>query len=434
MDKNAPGRVLKNFGVVLRGQGIAAIFTTIATVLMANALPATEFGLVILLHTYVLAVRGFLNFRTYEAIVRFGVPLHENGEDEGLKRLFRTTTLIDLLSGLLATIVGVSAASAAGSLLHWDAQIISLASLYSLVMLTTVSNTPNGVLRLYDRFDALSIFYMVGPGIRVAGVLIAWMMDAGMYVFIAIWAAAFVLENSWLFIRGHLELKKHLNGSIWKGMGWHDGKWKEIYQTSREFRHFMAVLYWQTNIDLMPKHLSVLLAGSLLGPAAAGMFRLARDFSSILTKPAMMLREVLFPDLTRILHTRADGFHELGFRAVKLAGAGGLLLVMLIMVIGEPLLGLVGPEYTEASTLLTLLLLAATFELASSPLRAAAYAMGKVAPVLRIHLLSVLIYLGLFIVLAPVWGLSGPGVAACIGTMLTLLLMLRLVRAAGSGP
>jgi O-antigen/teichoic acid export membrane protein len=77
---------------------------------------------------------------------------------------------------------------------------------------------------------------------------------------------------------------------------------------------------------------------------------------------------------------------------------------------------------------MTLLLLAATFELASSPLRAAAYAMGRVAPVLRIHILSILIYFGGFYLLVPVFGLSGPGVAACVGTLLTLLLMLRLVR------
>ncbi len=163
MEKSASGRVLKNFGVVLRGRGIAAVFTLAATALMANALSATEFGLVILLHTYVLAVRGFLNFRTYEAIVRFGVPLHENGEDDSLKRLFRTTTLIDLTSAIAATLVGISAASLAGGFLHWDAQMISLAGLYSLVMLTTVSNTPNGILRLYDRFDALSGFLHRGP-------------------------------------------------------------------------------------------------------------------------------------------------------------------------------------------------------------------------------------------------------------------------------
>lgn len=427
MSADVSGRVLKNFGVVLRGRGIAAVFTLAATALMANALSATEFGLVILLHTYVLAVRGILNFRTYEALVRFGVPLHENDEQAGLKLLFRTTTLIDMASAIAATLVGISAASIAGSYLHWNAEMITLAGLYSLVMLTTVSNTPNGILRLYDRFDALSVFYTVGPAIRITGVAVAWTMDAGMHVFIAIWATAFVVENSWLFIRGHLELKKHFRQSMWKG-GSQGGNWRAACNTSKEFRHFISVLYWQTNIDLLPKHLSVLLAGSLLGPAAAGMFRLARDFSSILSKPAMMLREVLFPDLTRILHTKAEGFHELGFRAVKVAGAAGLLLVLISIPAAAPMLGIIGPEYTGAATLLTLMLLAATFELAGSPMRAAAYAMGKVSQVLRIHLLGVLIYLGLFYVLTPVMGLSGPGVAAGAGSLLTLLLMLRLVR------
>jgi O-antigen/teichoic acid export membrane protein len=419
----SPRRGLKNFGVILRGHGIAAIFTFTSMALMANALPATEFGLVILLHTYVLAVRGILNFRTYEAIVRFGVPMHENCEHEKLKGLFRTTTLIDLTSGLGATIVAVSVASVAGGFLHWDEQIISLAGVYSLVMLTTVSNTPNGILRLYDRFDALSVFYTVGPSIRITGTVIAWVTDAGMHTYIAIWGLAFITENSWLFIRGHLELNKHLEGGIWKL-----GSWRGAHYNTREFRHFVAVVYWQTNVDFLPKHVSVLMAGSLLGPAAAGMFRLARDFSSILSKPAMMLREVLFPDLTRILHSQTEGFHELGFRAVKAAGAAGLLLVLLSIPVAAPLLGIIGSEYTEAAPLVTLMLLAATFELAASPLRAAAYAMGKVGQVLRIYLLGVLVYLGLFWILTPVMGLPGPGVSATVGTMLTLLLMLRLVR------
>jgi O-antigen/teichoic acid export membrane protein len=423
MQKSVAGRVLKNFGVVLRGRGIAGVFTLAATALMAHALPVTEFGLVVLLHTYVLAVRGILNFRTYEAIVRFGIPLHANGDTEGLKQLFRTTTLIDVTSSVAATLLGISAASIAGDFLHWDAQMVSLTALYSLVMLSTPSNTPNGILRLYDRFDALSIFYILGPAIRVTGVAIAWAMDAGMIVFVAIWAAAFVLDNVWLFIRGHLEFKAHNNGHIWQG-----GNWREIRKTSREFRHFIMVVYWQTNIDLLPKHLAVLLAGNMLGPAAAGMFRLARDFSSVLSKPAMMLNEVLFPDLARILHSEAEGFHELAFRAVKVAGVSGLLLVLLSIPAAGPVLGIIGSEYTEAAPLLTLMLLAATFELAGSPLRATAYAMGKVAGVLRIYALSVLIYLGLFYVLTPAMGLPGPGVAACTGTLSTLLLMLRLVR------
>ena len=421
--ENNPRRVLKNFGVILRGHGIAAVFTFSAMALMANALPAKEFGLVILLHTYVLAIRGILNFRTYEAIVRFGVPMHENSENENLKGLFRTTTLIDLISGIVATLAAVAVASFAGGFLHWDEQMISLAGVYSLVMLSTVSNTPNGILRLYDRFDALSIFYTVGPSIRITGTVIAWATGAGMHTYVVIWGLAFIAENCWLFVRGHLELNKHLDGGLWIG-----GSWRQAKYNSREFRHFIAVVYWQTNVDFLPKHISILMAGSLLGPAAAGMFRLARDFSSVLSKPAMMLREVLFPDLTRILHSGAEGFHQIGFKSVAAAGAAGLLLVLISIPAAAPLLGVLGSEYTAAAPLVTLMLLAATFELAASPLRAAAYAMGKVSQVLRIYLLSVLVYLGLFWVLTPIMGLPGPGVAANVGTLLTLLLMLGLVR------
>ena len=422
-DKSASQRVLSNFGVVLRGRGIAAIFTLTATALMANALSTTSFGLVILLHTYVLAVRGILNFRTFEVIVKFGVPLHASDDQAGLRRLLHTTTLIDVVASLAAALLGVSVASFAGGLLHWDTQMISLAFLYSLILLTSAIGTPNGVLRLYDRFDALSIWYTVGPSVRITGAAIAWLMNAGIQAFIAVWAIAFVLENGWLFVSGHRELKKHLGWSFWRG-----GHWQTLPATSREFRQFIALVYWQTNVDMLPKHLSVLLAGGLLGPAAAGMFRLARDFSSILSKPAMMLREVLFPDLTRILHSGEKGFHELGLKAVVAAGIAGLVLVLLSVPAAAPILGIIGQEYEPAAPLLTLMLIAATFELAGSPLRAAAYAMGRVAQVLRIHVVGVLTYFGLFYLLTPVMGLNSPGVAASIGALLTLLLMLKLVR------
>lgn len=426
-------RMAKNFGVVLRGRGIAALLTLAATALMAKALPAAEFGLVILLHTYVLAVRGALNFRTFEAIVRFGVPLNENGDRPGLVRLLSKTSMIDIAAALGATLAGVAAAGVAGKMLHWDAEMVSLAGIYSLVLLTSAINVPNGVLRLYDRFDALSVFYTVGPSVRLAGVLAAWLAGSDMKVFIAVWATAFVIENTWLFVRGHLELAKHLGSMLPVARRTHRPSGAESAAAVSEFRRFILVVYWQTNLDLFPKHLSVLLAGSLLGPAAAGMFRLARDFSSILSKPAMMLREVMFPDLARMLHSGGGGLGELGFRAVRIAAMAGLLLVLLSIPIAGPALSLIGAEYTQAATLLSLMLLAATFELAGSPLRAAAYAIGRVSPVLHIHLLGVVVFFGLFVLLAPWIGLPGPGIAAVTGALLTLLLMVALIRRVAPG-
>jgi len=423
MPKTNAQRVVKNFGVVLRGRGIAAVFNMIALGLMANALSPVQFGLVVLLHTYVLAIRGFLNFRTFEAIVKYGVPLHSGGDNDGLRKLLRVTTSVDVMSSILATLLGVGAASITGKFLHWDAQMVTTAAVYSLTLLTTATGTPNGVLRLYDRFDVLGFWYTISPAIRLCGVVVAWFLDAQMLVFVGVWAAAFVFENGWIYLRGHREVHQHMSESIWRGF-----RLRELKETTPEFRHFMGVIYWQTNVDLLPKHLAVLLAGSLLGPAGAGMFRLANDFSTILSKPGLMLREVLFPDLSRMLHNKEAGFHELGFRAVRIAGATGLLMVLLSIPLGAPILGIIGSDYTAAAPLMSLMLLAATFELAGSPLRAAAYALGGAGTVLSIYALSSVLYLGLFYVFTLPLGLIGPGVAACIAGALTLTRLLFLVR------
>ena len=423
MSKTNAQRVFKNFGVVLRGRGIAAVFNILALALMAHALSPAEFGLVVLLHTYVLAIRGFLNFRTFEAIVKYGVPLHASGDNDGLRKLLRITTSVDVSSSVVATLLGVGAASITGKFLHWDAQMVTIATVYSLTMLTTATGTPNGVLRLYDRFDVLGVWYTISPAIRLTGVFIAWLLDAKMLVFVGIWAIAFVCENSWIYLRGHREVHQHMSESIWRGF-----RFRELLETKADFRHFLGVIYWQTNVDMLPKHVAVLLAGNLLGPAGAGMFRLANDFSTVLSKPGLMLREVLFPDLSRMLHNKEAGFHELGFRAVMIAGAIGLLMVVLSIPLAAPILGIIGSDYTAAAPLLTLMLLAATFELAGSPLRATAYALGSAGSVLRIYALSSFVYLSLFYVFTPPLGLIGPGIAACIGGALTLARMLFLVR------
>jgi O-antigen/teichoic acid export membrane protein len=150
-------RVIRNFGVVIRGRGIAGVFSVLATGLMANALSATEFGLVVLLHTYIMVIRGALNFKTFEAVVRFGIPLNDSGDEAGFRALLRTTMLVDWVAAIVATLVGIMAASLAADLLDWEPVMVSWAAVYSLIILTTANGTSNGILRVYDRFDAIGV-------------------------------------------------------------------------------------------------------------------------------------------------------------------------------------------------------------------------------------------------------------------------------------
>jgi len=416
-------RVLKNFGVVIRGRGIAAAFSVMATGLMANALSATEFGQVILLHTYIMVVQGVLNFRTFETIVRFGIPLGDAGDDNGLRSLLRSTMMIDMAAALLAAILAIVAAPLAGHFLQWDSEMVAWAAMYSLIILATANGTPNGILRIYDRFDALSVQFTVAPALRFLMVSFAWALDAPMPAFIVAWGLAFSVGHIYMTVRGLKELKAHMDSSLWSGF-----RWLEIRDRQQEFWKFTGVVYWQTNIDLLPKHVSTLLAGALLGPASAGLFRLAREFSTVLTQPAVLLREVLFPDLTRSYHAQDESFHSVSWKSAIIAGSAGLVFVILSLFIGRPVLGFVGEEYAAAAPLLSLMLLAATFELAGASLRAAVYAMGRASSILQIHLIGIITYVTLFFVLTPITGLIGPGLAGIASSLLVLTLTGLLIR------
>lgn len=415
-------RVAANFGKVLRGRGIAAVLSVASIALAAHALPVEQFGLIILLHTYVKVVKGFLNFRTFEAIVRFGVPLQDSGDEVQLKSLLRSTMTIDFASSLLAAVIGVAAVPLAARFLHWDGQLTQWAWFYSLILLTTSVNTSSGILRLYDRFDALGVQYTVQPLVRLLLVSLAWMLDGSMFMFLLAWGFAYCAGNIYMFMRGLMELRIHLTTPFLQGFSW-----REALDRDGDFWRFIGVIYWQTNVELVPKQVSTLLAGNLLGAAAAGMFRLAREISTVLTRPAALLRDVLFPDLTRAWQSGQGGFKKLLVRTSLIAGSAGLLIAIFVWYTGEFLLALIGEDYVPAAPLLVLLLLAASFDLASAPLRAAAYAMGKASTLLRIHILGIGIYIVLFYLVTRQVGLIGPGLASLVTSILTFSLTARLM-------
>jgi O-antigen/teichoic acid export membrane protein len=412
----------KNFFLLLRGRGASAVLTLAATALMATALSVQDFGVVVLMHTYVVVVRGLLQFKPFEPIVRFGVPFLDAGNNRQLSSLLCLTRIVDVTSSALAAGLAILLVPVAANYLQWDSELADIAVLYSLVLLFTGTGTAKGVLRIYNRFDALSLQLIVAPVVRLSGVAIAALLEADRNAYMLAWALALVAGNSYMVLRGYGELRRHLSRSIWHGQ-----RWKTVFEVPGDFWHFSAIVYAQTQVDLVTKHINTLLVGVLLGPGAAGLFRVAKDFANILATPAVLLRQVLFPDLTRAWHKGEANLKRNAYRIAVTAGLGGALLVALSLPFGAYLLSLIGAEYAQADTLLSLLLVGAALVLAGAPLRTAAYAIGKAGSVLKINLLCMGLYVVMFFIFATTWGLSGPGIAGIISSSCALLGMLYVV-------
>jgi O-antigen/teichoic acid export membrane protein len=295
---------------------------------------------------------------------------------------------------------------------------------YSLVLLTTRTGTAAGILRLYDRFDILGRQMTIAPTIRFLGVVIAWWLNASLLVFAAIWAAAYAAENIYMLWHARHKYNTQIKTEL-IGVSFKNAKLSDF----DGLKNFLWVSYWQSNLDVLPKHITTVLIGYLLGPAEAGLLRLARELSSTLAKPAILIRQVVFADLTRSWQQGSHAFNLVAYRTAILGGALGLLFGLTSYFFGEHLLrNMLGNQFVGAKDVLTLLLLAASLELAASPIRSALYAMGNAARALQIHMACTAIYLLLLIALTHKLGLIGAGIAAIAAAGLTLCGMVLVMR------
>jgi O-antigen/teichoic acid export membrane protein len=417
-------RVMGNFWLLIRGRGAAAVMAFGATALMARSLGPTEYGLVVLMHTYAMLVRALFDFGSVEAIVQYGVPAHQSGDHNTLGRLIKVCRRIDRQSSLAATVLALCIAPFAGPLMGMDQEHVILLAGYSLVLITTGVGGSIGILRLYDRFDLIGQQLAIAPTIRFIGVFVAWWFNAPIQVFVSIWGGAYVVENLFVFWHARRQYKTQIKTGF-SG----DGITGAAVSDFVGLKKFLWVTYWQSNLDALPKHITTVFVGYLLGPAEAGLLRLAREIASTLAKPAILIRQVVFLDLTRTWHQGSDDFAIIANRTALLGGAAGMLFVVTSFFGGEYLLAaLVGQDFIGAAPVLTLMFLAATLDLVASPLRSALYAIGKATKVLRLYIASTALYLIFFVLLTSEWHLIGAGVAASIAAALPSLGMYFIMR------
>ncbi|MEM1232071.1 MAG: hypothetical protein AAGI15_16145, partial [Pseudomonadota bacterium] len=187
----------------------------------------------------------------------------------------------------------------------------------------------------------------------------------------------------------------------------------------------LSAVYWQSNLDLIPKHGATLLAGGLLGSAAAGHLRLARELASLLTEPATLLRQALFPDLTRIATEPGRSRAQLLGTSTRLAAgaiAVGLIISILCAWQDERLILLAADaSYLPAAPLTVLLLIGAALMLGANVYRAAGYAVDRALSLLLIGAVAQGIFLLALVLGSERFGLLAVGYGAIAAGLISLL-------------
>ena len=137
--------IFKNAGILLTGKSIAGLCNLGSLALAARALGPEVFGTLILIHTIVRLVIGISKFQSWQAVIRYGAVSLAAQRQQDFHKLVVFTVLLDAASALLGATVAILVASIIAPYFGWNDDVTSMAMLYGIVVLFSVTATPVGM-------------------------------------------------------------------------------------------------------------------------------------------------------------------------------------------------------------------------------------------------------------------------------------------------
>lgn len=402
-------RVLRNAGLLLGGKAANAVLSLVVLAIAARALGPEGLGRLVLLHSLVQLVAELVKFQSWQGVVRFGAAAPGD-----LDRILTFSLLLDLAAASAGMVALALGGGWLARRLGWPEEVAELVPLYGTALLAMVPGTAQGVLRLFNRFDWLAAQSASANAMRLVGALAAWGLGGGFESFALVWWLAALVAGALPFGLAPRELARRGRGfrPRWPGgiRAGHPG-----------ILSFFCLTSANSIIALAPGHLAALVIGTLLGPAAAGLFRVAKQIADAAAKPADFLAQALYPEAACL----AAAGNAATLRAVLLRLGGvsaviGAAALTVIALFGGPLVAAVaGPEFSGAVAVIMWLAAAAAVVMATAPAEPTLIAFGQAGAVVAAKGAAAVLHVALLAGLVPLVGLSGAGMAALAAAALS---------------
>ena len=342
-------RVLRNTGKLGAGKVAGAVLHLASIAVTARVLDLTDFGLLMLFRSVAQGVAAIAKFQSWQALVHFGADPYGRQEYSTVRSLWVRLAVVDFIVGIAAMALGGAFVLGAGSWVSIPPDLAHLAVLYGLIVPLQVAGTPTGILRLTDRFDLMAWQSLVTPSVRLIGVCVAYLLDAPLWAVVVAWVLSDILGDAFLWVCAIAVAK---GKGLIKGASDAPGApvsrsvlWKYLLGTN-----FNASLQ-QGALPLM-----TLTIGGVLGPSAAGAYRLAQTLLDAVLAPIELAMRSFFPEVSKLKSAKGNRLIEImrhvGFTSLWVSIPAGLVL---FLGAGFFVSTLAGAEYDGAGVLLAVL-------------------------------------------------------------------------------
>lgn len=395
--------LLKNTSYLGLSQVVAAVSGLVTVSLAGRSLGVALFGTLILIHSYAQAAGGLTKFQSWQLVIRYGGGALAAGRDDDFVTATRFALGLDILSGLVGMALAMALLPWLGPWFGIKPDQMWLALLYCFLIPTMTAATPHGVLRAVDRFDLTSVQETVTPIARMILVILAFLLHWPFAAFVLVWFVTDLAGDllAWFFAGRELKrrgLLRRLAPTLRpRGL---DGAWR-----------FAIHVNLTSSLDSAWGSIARLVVGGLLGPAEAGLFRVASTLTETARKPATLLARAYYPEIMRMDMTSKSPWN-LMLRSVAIASLVSGLFVLAVALFGKALLAaLFGADFVPAYRVLMVLLAVPLLTIVAFPLPSTLYALDRPDAPLKARLAGTIAYFGSIVPSTHLFGLVGAGLS-----------------------
>ncbi|WP_354070847.1 lipopolysaccharide biosynthesis protein [Caulobacter sp. 1776] len=416
-------RVLANAGELLSGRVVNAVVGLAYIALTARSLGKEAMGVVVLINAFAQFLGEVAHFQSWQTLITFGAGPALDNDRARFQQVLRLSLLLDLISGVLGTALGVLGSFLFWQTLKWPADMSGYGALYALSIGVMTSATGVGLLRLFDRFRFLAAQQAVSSLVRMIGCAVCAVTNAPIQWFLLAWAAGTFASFFYIAAIAAWDLNKRglLKGFTILGPTSQDlpGVWR-----------FAMATNFSSTVDVGFTHVLTLVVGAMLGPVQAAYWRIGKQVADGMAKPARLMVPAMYPELAKM--RAAGGQQAMTKLAVQIgliggAAAGVLLLVSLVA--GRWILEIVmGKAYGAAAGVMNWQVAAAAIGVMTLPLEPMLVSMRAAGAALTVRLVVVTAYLAALAPLITTFGLTGAGaalVAAALAMAIGMYFMAR---------
>jgi len=401
------GQPFRNAGKLGLGRSVNVVCSLAYLACATRALGVEDFGRLVLIHTFCQVAALLLRFESWQAIVRFGTaPLH-NDDPEELRKVLNFGVSLDFVGMALGMALYGVLLFPLGSAMGLPAPTLSLALPYGLAVIAflNLSGSATGALQLGNHFGSLARAVAVEPLLRLTGALLVWWIGGGLGGFLLVWLLALGGTHGAIVYAAFARLAER--GEAWRFRV----NFRAWVHPETGWWNYALGTFWIGTTNVVRDALPTLATGLLVGPAGAGLLKVARQFAEVLSG---ITNKLFIPALFAEFAALESGARlTLLVRLTFLAIALYAVVFGVFLFAGESLILLVaGPPFRDAYPVMLWLAFAGLVGATSLGVETMFTSVGEIRRVVLANTLSLSFFVPATLLLLPELGILGVGIAA----------------------